>query len=117
MSVLNPSHQCGMANAVELEDVPAIPGVAGAATPWACAGMGSVFTVRNPRNVQRAVAVCGSCLSRAQCLASGQAAGSDGVWGGVLLRRGKVVGGASAVSDGRRATTASIAVAVVAATA
>ena len=45
--------------------------------------------IETASDATRAIAVCMSCPVRAACLDYGQRSRVDGVWGGVLLRRGR----------------------------
>ena len=52
----------------------------------------AVFFPDTPEQLALAVDVCATCPLARECLAAALALGtSDGVWGGVLLERGRVV--------------------------
>ena len=51
-----------------------------------------VFFPSTPEQLEVARAICSDCPLSEQCLAEALAAGTtDGVWGGVLLERGKLI--------------------------
>ncbi len=59
---------------------------------WACAGLDpELFFPEDANALDAARTLCGSCLQRDVCLTLGQARAETGVWGGVLLDRGKVL--------------------------
>lgn len=76
-------------SAVVAYDHPAPKAPAG---EWACAGIDpDLFFPTDEDQLALARDICSSCVLRETCLSLGQARAESGVWGGVLLDRGKTL--------------------------
>lgn len=66
---------------------------------------GETFFPTSPDAFQIAASTCDLCLSRSECLREGLATRADGVWGGQMLREGRIIDGRFVGVAGRRPGT------------
>lgn len=70
---------------------------------WACVGLDpETFFPTTAAALAEAQEVCGGCAVRDVCLSLGQARNESGVWGGVLLDRGRELPGVPVIGRPRK---------------